>query len=83
MSVQRYYHAATVLLNGKILIIDGHNGVTFLSSVELYDSLTGLCTITANMSTVRQQPTASVLLDGKILVTGGHNETVLQSTELY
>ncbi|CAF4179953.1 unnamed protein product, partial [Adineta steineri] len=45
MSVARYYHTASTLANGSILVTGGYNG-TFLDSTELYNPSTGNWTTT-------------------------------------
>lgn len=42
MSTIRYFHTATVLLNGKVLVAGG-NDVATLNSAQLYDPSTGMC----------------------------------------
>lgn len=50
----RYYHTATLLQNGKVLIVGGTNQmVGELSSAEIYDPSTGSFTPTGSMSSVR------------------------------
>ena len=71
MNNARYYHTASVLTNGKVLVTGGYNGSSFLNSAELYDPSTGIWTTTGNMNNARYYHTASVLTNGKVLVTGG------------
>ncbi|CAF0889172.1 unnamed protein product [Adineta ricciae] len=78
MSVTRYYHTASTLSNGKVLVTGGSNGI-YLNSAELYDPSTGSWTTTGTMSVARCYHTASILSNGKVLVTGGY----LNSAELY
>jgi N-acetylneuraminic acid mutarotase len=83
MNIGRFYHTASTLTNGKVLVTGGYNG-NGLNSAELYDSLTGTWTLTNNMSFVRYVHTASILTNGQVLVSGGYNgSTVRSSAELY
>ncbi|CAF4785166.1 unnamed protein product, partial [Rotaria sp. Silwood2] len=80
MTDGRYYHTASVLANGKVLVAGGYgysgsNSFGILNSSELYDPSTGIWTMTSSMNTARSEHTASVLTNGKILVTGGYNGT--------
>jgi N-acetylneuraminic acid mutarotase len=82
----RYLHTATLLPNGKVLVLGG--GVT-TASAELYDPGTGTWTATGSMIEARNEFSATLLPDGKVLVAGGlvnfggGDVTVLDSAELY
>lgn len=73
MSVGRYLHTATLLQNGKVLIVGG--ALTSTSdpdaTAELYDPATGIFTMTGAMKTAREQHTATLLADGRVLIVGG------------
>jgi Bacterial Ig-like domain (group 2)/Galactose oxidase, central domain len=73
MAVGRYLHTATLLQNGKVLIVGG--AVTSSSepvaTAELYDPTTGTFTMTGPMATAREQHTATLLPDGRVLIVGG------------
>ncbi|CAF4756903.1 unnamed protein product, partial [Rotaria sp. Silwood2] len=73
MIYRRYYHTASALTNGKVLVTGGVNNSSHLNSAELYDPLTGIWTTIGNMTISRYLHTASVLTNGKVLVTGGYN----------
>src|SRR5262245_30845365 len=85
MTTGRAGHVAVLLQNGKMLVAGGANTLSFLSSAELYDPLTGTWTSTGSMTTARVYHTAAVLLDGSVLVTGGFNSSAqaLSSAEVY
>ena len=85
MSITREGHTASVLTNGKVLVVGGSDNETnVLVTAELYDPSTGNWIITGNLQDTRVYHTASVLLDGKVLVTGGAIHTVIRNTcELY
>jgi len=71
----RYFHTATLLLDGKVLVAGGVG----LSSAELYDPASGTWAATGSLNTIRYRPTATLLLDGKVLVADGSDG----SAELY
>ena len=86
MLAARSEHTATLLANGKVLIVGGR--VTdYLASSELYDPSTGSFIASASMSTARGQHTATLLASGKVLIAGGHShlgsDTGLSSAEIY
>ena len=78
----RYYHTATPLANGLVLVAGGYNGGV-LSSCEIYNPSTGAWTATGSLNTERQYHTATLLANGLVLVAGGYNGGVLSSCEIY
>ena len=74
LNTSRYAHAATVLPNGKVLIIGGYSGrpPNVLNTAELYDPADGTWSFTGNLTMPRAGwHTATLLLTGKVLVVGG------------
>ncbi|HTQ68510.1 MAG TPA: kelch repeat-containing protein [Solirubrobacteraceae bacterium] len=82
MHGERFDHTATLLGDGKVLVVGG--GVFnqgYLASAELYDPATGAWSPTSDMGGARELHTATLLTDGRVLVAGGVvNEA---SAELY
>jgi hypothetical protein len=76
MTSPRYRHTATLLGNGKVLLVGGlwgpNNRPTALATAELYDPATGLFTPTGSMNDTRYYHTATLLGNGKVLVAGGY-----------
>lgn len=83
MSAARYFHTATLLPSGKVLIVGGCNSEcpddpliaqgSPLASAEVYDPELGTWSHTNSMNTARYLHTVTRLPSGKILVAGGSN----------
>jgi hypothetical protein len=73
MAAGRFLHTATLLQNGKVLVVGGALTSTSdpVASAELYDPVTGTFTTTGAMTTGREQHTATLLADGRVLIAGG------------
>ena len=75
MSGARYGHTATLLLNGKVLVVGGGRNVsgnwTQLDTAELYDPQLGTWSSTGSMAAPHGYHTATRLLDGRVLVVQG------------
>jgi N-acetylneuraminic acid mutarotase len=88
MSSARRQFTATLLPNGKVLVVGGFDGTVMLSSAELYDSATNTWSSAGSLAVARTGHTAALLPNGKVLVAGGVNGntapgTTLSSAELY
>jgi Galactose oxidase, central domain len=68
---QRSNHTATLLSNGKVLIVGGLGGGSMTATAELYNPATQTFSDTGSLNTGRCDHTATLLPDGKVLVTGG------------
>jgi N-acetylneuraminic acid mutarotase len=64
-------HTATLLRNGKVLVVGGYQYFSQLASAELYDPASGTWSTTGSLNLRRDGHTATLLPDGKVLVAGG------------
>ncbi len=86
MRIERESHTATLLPNGKVLVVGGVNNNSYLNTAEVYDPATGAWSYTTNvLSTIRYHHTATLLPSGRVLVTGGLSlvELGLTTTDIY
>jgi chitodextrinase len=81
LNTWRYNHTATVLSNGKILIVGGILGYSSSGYIcyptcppsELYDPVANQFSNSGFLITQRENHTATLLSSGNVLVTGGDN----------
>jgi hypothetical protein len=66
MTTARSFHTATLLRDGKVLIVGGGG-----ASAEMYDPATRTFARTGDLTTARSGPTATRLDDGRVLIVGG------------
>jgi large repetitive protein len=85
LSEARFGHSATLLADGRVLVVGGQSRALALNSAEVYDPKTGRFTPTGPMAQSRFGQTATLLPGGKVLVAGGYNagQMWLASTELF
>ena len=86
MSVERESHTATLLKDGKVLIVggirtsDGGSHWETLQTAEIYDPSSGAFSATGSLNQARVFHAATLLADGRVLITGGSGNN---SAELY
>lgn len=88
MAQPRSMHTATLLRDGRVLVVGGadfSDGFNNLATAEIYDPLTGKFTGTGSMAQGRADHTATLLADGRVLITGGFGGGTLPlaSAEIY
>jgi N-acetylneuraminic acid mutarotase len=71
MTTKRYWHTATLLPSGEVLVAGGFDGAGTSAQAELYDPATASWTVTMALHSAREQHTATLLANGMVLVAGG------------
>lgn len=80
----RYYHTATQLLNGQVLVVGGTGDSAGLNSAEVYNPQTNNWSPAGTLSTPRFGHTATLLPTGQVVVAGGwRGSDPLDSAEVY
>jgi hypothetical protein len=86
MHYARVAHTATLLRDGRVLIVGGR-GEKVNAIAELYDPKTRRFTDTGSLNSARYKHTAGLLPDGRVLIAGGSDERDwngnLTSAEIY
>jgi hypothetical protein len=95
LGTPRTVHTATVLADGRVLLLGGTDQTdTVVASGVIFDPATNTAAAIAPMGSPRTQHTATLLPDGRVLVTGGATSfdlsdpvaslaSALASSELY
>ncbi|MEO7324501.1 MAG: kelch repeat-containing protein [Dokdonella sp.] len=86
MGASRVAHTATLLGNGKVLVLAGYSSLnfaqTFLDSAESYDPAANAWTAATPLAVARHDHTSTLLPGGLILVAGG-DPSGIGTVELY
>ena len=82
LSAARFAHSATLLGDGRVLLVAGGNG---LASTDIYDPATNSFAPGPALEQGRSDHTATVLPDGAVLISGGSrmNGGALKGVELF
>jgi hypothetical protein len=86
MIVQRKYHTATLLADGRVLVVGGEDEFDHKNlplATEIYNPSTGKWAAIGKMNISRRQHTATLLPSGNVLVAGGSTPAAVTSAELF
>ena len=75
MTHARIGHVATLIQDGRILIVGGSSAV----DAEAFDPVAGVFGPAGSMSQARWGPTATALPDGRVLIAGGYDQATSHS----
>jgi hypothetical protein len=74
MGSEKYWHTATLLPSGKVLIAGGIDETGYTASAELYDPVTGTFTFTNALRTERGDHIATLMASGQVLFEAGESK---------
>ena len=88
LAIGRFYFEMLLLPNGNVLVAGGSNSGgladgSFQNSTEIYNSTTGIWSVTGSLATAREYFQMVLLPNGNVLVAGGYNGQSLDSAEVY
>lgn len=87
MQNARAFHSATLLNDGRVLVVGGKTQNDVTPSAEIFDPSTGNWTAVGNLSTPRMNHRATLLPSGDVLIIGGqsdqNSQNALASTEIF
>lgn len=84
MNVPRAYHTATLLHDGRVLVVGGFNENLSLSDCEIYAPEENIWTQVAHLREARNMHSAILLKNGNVFVSGGNPlYPWLKSCEVY
>ena len=78
MTRAHFGHTATLLPDGRVLVVDSIGGV--MPSAELYDPRSGTWTATASLVLAHEYHVATLLANGSVLVVGGPPGSMVRAT---
>jgi hypothetical protein len=84
MDLIRQAHTATLLLDGRVLLVGGGGGNTTTQVAELYDPAKNTFVATGSLPSSIMMQTATLLNDGRVFIAGGYRDGQTQkSCQLY
>ncbi|MDF1664252.1 MAG: kelch repeat-containing protein, partial [Planctomycetota bacterium] len=87
MQDARAFHTATLLNDGRVLVVGGKTQNDVTPSAEIFDPSTGDWTAVGSLSTPRMNHAATLLPSGDVLIIGGqsdqNSQNALSSTEVF
>lgn len=71
LSEARWFHTATLLRDGRVLVVGGAGPNGYRGSAEIWDPETASFSPTRSLADPRADHTATLLPDGRVLIVGG------------
>lgn len=84
LTIGRTEHTATLMNDGRVLVVGGFNGSSSLKTTEIFEPSTHRWRRSSDLLIPRRQHTTTLLADGTVLVAGGANGTLaVNAVEIY
>src|SRR5262249_12184885 len=85
MLAGRSSHTATLLADGRVLVVGGQGATGILNTVEVLDAAATSFAAGPPLTTARSAHTATLLADGRVLIVGGADSgfTPLKTAEVF
>jgi len=84
LNVERRAHTATLLNDGRVLIVGGDNQNGFIAQSEVFDPVAQASLLGASLANARTDHSATKLADGRVLIIGGRGQSgTLTGTEIF
>jgi len=82
LNIARYAHTATLLRDGRVLVVGGSaGGSNYQDTAELYDPAAGKWTLASRLPSPHAWHTATLLRDGNVLIAGGLRTYIISGTQ--
>ncbi len=79
----RFFHTATRLLDGRVLLAGGLDQFNVTASCEIYDPATNTWMATGSLNVARERHGAVLLADGRVFAAGGYDGFPTKTCEIY
>jgi hypothetical protein len=80
LEFNRAGHTATLLPDGRVLIVGGYDEEVDVADAEVWDPSTGQFAAAGTLNLARSSHTATLLPDGRVLIVGGPRESTVAET---
>lgn len=85
MASPRYWHTATLLSNGQVLVTGGRNAsaASGQTGAEIFDPSSNTWSTVSPFSTARYLHSAAILPNGTVIIAGGEGSSYPTATEIF
>ncbi len=73
-AINRAGHSATVLRDGRVLVVGGAGAAATIGLAEIYDPMQNIWSPAGNLALARTDHSAAIMSDGRVIVAGGWSD---------